>query len=349
MHRICLSLHNIGYEVILVGRLKAGSKNILFFPFEQRRLYCFFENGFMFYAEYHVKLFFFLLFRKLDIIYAVDLDTIAVGGLLKLLRRKKLVYDAHEYFVETPELHQRPIVKGFWNFIGNVFVPKADQFITVNESLAKLLGSLYDRSFTYVYNTPRYSESMNAESFQAVVPYLLYQGVLNKGRGIEEMISAMELIDNVDFYIVGDGDLSSELKILAAQSLARDRIKFLGWLSPDEMKKYTIGAILGINLLDGSCENYFYSLANKFFDYMHMGIPSINMDFPEYRSIIDKYKIGLLIPELSVESISREINNVLSNIDQLIEMQENCVNASRELNWQNEEKKLFQSLGSLYF
>ena len=349
MHRICLSLHKMGYEVILVGRLKVGSKELLKFPFTQKRLKCFFENGFMFYAAYNLRLFLFLLFKKLDIIYAVDLDTIAVGGLIKLVRRKKLVYDAHEYFVETPELFDRPTVKRFWNLIGDTFVPTADQCITVNESLSRMLGSLYNRPFIYVYNTPEYLERINIDSFKGKRPYLLYQGVLNKGRGIAEMIGAMAFVDDVYFYIVGDGDLALDLKKLAAQSIAKERIEFLGWLSPDEMKKYTLGATLGINLLDGSCENYYYSLANKFFDYMHMGIPSVNMDFPEYRNIIEKYDNGILVSDLKVSAIAAEINYVINDRDRINDMHKNCLKASQDLNWQNEEMKLnevFKNLSS---
>ncbi len=347
MHRICLSLHKLGHEVILVGRSKMNSKELLKYPFKQKRLNCFFQRGFTFYAEYNIRLFLFLLFRKLDILYAVDLDTIAVGSLVKLLRTKKLVFDAHEYFEETPEVYKRRFVKSIWSFIGRTFVPLADAYITVNQSLAHILGKLYNRSFTYIYNTPEYTSEIAIEPLEGEKPYLLYQGVLNKGRGIAELIKAMEYVNHLDLYIIGDGDLSSDLKKIAVQSKVSESIKFLGWLSPDEMKKYTLNATLGINLLERSCESYYYSLANKFFDYLHMGIPSVNMDFPEYRNIINKYDNGILVVDLSVSTIANAINKVVNDNGRIELMRKNSLAASKELNWQNEEKKLYELFENL--
>ena len=91
MHRVCLSVRNQGYEVVLIGREKKESKPLLEFPFRQIRLKCFFEKGFLFYVEFNIRLFLFLLFKKIDVLYAVDLDTIAVGGMVKIFRRIKLI------------------------------------------------------------------------------------------------------------------------------------------------------------------------------------------------------------------------------------------------------------------
>ncbi|HMU03546.1 MAG TPA: glycosyltransferase, partial [Saprospiraceae bacterium] len=301
----------------------------------------------LFYAEFNIRLFLFLLFKKIDVLYAVDLDTIAVGGMVKIFRRIALIFDAHEYFEETPEVYNRPFVKFIWSCIGNTFVPRADRYITVNESLALILGRLYNRQFEVIYNAPVYSEIIDNEHTNCKKPYILYQGVLNKGRGISETIDAMEMIKGVDLYLVGEGDLSSELREKASKSKAHNRIVFLGWLSPNDMKNYTLGATLGINLLDGTCKNYYYSLANKFFDYMHQGIPSVNMDFPEYRVIINQYDVGVLVQELTPKAISTGINELLEDQDRLQEMHLNCKKASQKFNWQNEEQKLSNLFKSL--
>ncbi len=347
MHRVCLSIRNQGYEVVLIGREKKESKQILDFPFKQIRLKCFFGKGFLFYAEFNIRLFLFLLFKKIDVLYAVDLDTIAVGGMVKIFRRITLIFDAHEYFEETPEVYKRSFVKFIWSSIGHTFVPLSDRYITVNESLALILGQLYNRHFEVIYNAPIYSEIIENDIFTNEKLYILYQGVLNKGRGISETIDAMEMIKNVDLYLVGEGDLSVELREKASKSKAHNRIVFLGWLSPNDMKNYTLGATLGINLLDGTCKNYYYSLANKFFDYMHQGIPSVNMDFPEYRGIINQYDVGVLVQELTPEAISIVINGLLEDKNRLHEMHVNCQNASQKYNWQNEEQKLVKLFKSL--
>ena len=62
MHRICGTLTANGYGVTLVGRALPYSTPLKDRPFGQKRLHCFFQKGFPFYAEYNLRLFFFLLF-----------------------------------------------------------------------------------------------------------------------------------------------------------------------------------------------------------------------------------------------------------------------------------------------
>src|SRR5688572_4784344 len=76
MIRICTSLLNAGYDVVLVGRKLRGSLPLTNQPFRQVRLKCIAEKGKLFYALYNLQLFFFLFTKKMDCICAIDLDTI---------------------------------------------------------------------------------------------------------------------------------------------------------------------------------------------------------------------------------------------------------------------------------
>ena len=66
MIRICSSLANAGYDVLLVGRRQRKSMPLDVKMFRQKRLACFFEKGKAFYFEYNVRLFVYLLFKKGD-------------------------------------------------------------------------------------------------------------------------------------------------------------------------------------------------------------------------------------------------------------------------------------------
>lgn len=50
----------------------------------------------------------------------------------------------------------------------------------------------------------------------------------------------------------------------------------------------------GINLLTDEGLSYRYSLANKFFDYVHAGIPQICIAFPEYKKLNVEHEVALL-------------------------------------------------------
>ena len=70
MIKICSSLAKAGYEVTLVGRKRRSSIAIVPTTYKQKRLFCFFDKGKLFYAEYNLRLFFYLLFHYLILLQA---------------------------------------------------------------------------------------------------------------------------------------------------------------------------------------------------------------------------------------------------------------------------------------
>lgn len=341
MKRICNTFYSMGFDVMLVGRNKNTSTALAYESFSQVRLNCIFERGFLFYLEYNVRLIFFLLkqVNKSSLIYTVDSDTLLAGGIIKMIKKCKQIFDAHEYFTKVPELSNKPIVRLIWSTIENVFVPKADIHITVGGALAKVLSKRFGVHFSTIYNVPLLKEEdkVHIEKHDNIITYV---GMLNKGRGLEQMIEAMKYIKNAQLWLVGDGDLADELKLLATQSTCSDNIIFMGWKSNDDIQLLLSQATIGINLLDSRSESYYYSLANKFFDYVHAELPSVNMKFPEYQHIIDKFEVGILIDDLSIEKISASINNLLKDKTKLHNMRAQCQIAKHEYHWDREADKI---------
>src|SRR5215475_5165127 len=87
MIRICTSLATSGYDVTLIGTAHRDSPPLTDRPFRQHRLKTWSRRGKRFYAEYNLRLFFYLLFRKWDGCCAIDLDTILPVYLVTALRR----------------------------------------------------------------------------------------------------------------------------------------------------------------------------------------------------------------------------------------------------------------------
>jgi glycosyltransferase involved in cell wall biosynthesis len=348
MIRICTSLSTQGYDVWLVGRQLKKSKPLSpTLPFHQKRLECFFNKGKLFYLEYNIRLFFFLMSSQFDLICSIDLDTILPGFYVSKIRKKICVYDAHEYFTELPEVINRPMVKKSWEWIANRTVPNINYAYTVGNGLAKIFEKKYGVQFEVIRNVPfrnRATKATNSDAqIQADQPILLYQGALNDGRGLEEMIVAMPFIENAELWLVGEGDLSQELREKAKSlNLLGKKVKFLGYKTPNELKEITKKATIGLNLLENKGLNYYYSLANKAFDYIQATIPSINMQFPEYQYINSEIKVFYLIEDLAISTLSEAVNELLSNENLYSEIQKNCLTASKEFIWEKEEKKLIQ-------
>lgn len=336
MQRICRTLADNGYAVTLVGRQLADSRVLAKEPFRQHRIKCWFNKGKQFYIEYNIRLTWYLLWQKTDIVCAVDLDTIMPCFIIGGLKGWSKTYDAHEYFSEVPEVVDRPLVKKVWEWVGQKYIPKADLAYTVGPALAQIFTERYSIAFHSIRNLP-----------DAVAPlpspkkggYLLYQGALNKGRGLEALLEAMQQID-LKLKIAGEGDLSVQLRQLAVDLGVTDKVEFLGFVKPQDLPELTSGAWLGLNLLENMGLSYYYSLANKCFDYIQADVPAIHMDFPEYRALVDKYPVAVLLTELSPKAIVDLVQELQRDSDHYDRLVMACQNAKKHFTWQIEADKL---------
>ncbi len=336
MQRICRSLAKAGFTLELVGRELDFSAPLQRETYRQTRLKCFFNKGKVFYIEYNLRLLFYLAFSDFNAVCAIDLDTIFPAFMIGRLKGAKLVYDAHEYFTEVPEVVRRPKIKKIWEVVAHTFIPKCDLAYTVSPVLAELFSKKYGKKFEIILNAPLHFSSVTGHRSAAI---LLYQGALNEGRGLEYLIEAMKNVD-ARLKLAGEGDLSGKLRALSRSFNVESKVEFLGFVRPDDLKKITSEATIGINLLENIGQSYYYSLSNKFFDYIHAGVPQVCMDFPEYRKINKRFNVALLVKECSVPEIITAIERLLSERDLYSQLRKNCEVCAHALNWQNEEEKL---------
>ena len=151
--KVCATLLEMGFRITLVGRLLPDSKPFER-PYETRRFRLPFHTGALFYTALNVRLFFYLLFKRTDIIVANDLDTLLPAFLIARMKGKELVYDSHEYFTEAEGLTNRPFPKKVWLAVESFIFPKLKHVITVNETIAGIYRALYHVPVHVVRNVP---------------------------------------------------------------------------------------------------------------------------------------------------------------------------------------------------
>ncbi|MFT3747874.1 MAG: glycosyltransferase [Agriterribacter sp.] len=344
MQRICRSLAENGYKVVLIGKSIKRSVPLQPQPYEQHRLYCRFTAGKIYYAEFTIKLFFFLLFKKMDAICAVDLDTIVPCYFISKLKKAKRIYDAHELFTEMKEIVTRPPIQKFWLGIEKKFVPKFPAAYTVSQAIADEFKKRYGTAFEVIRNMPIRRKSILTAV--AVNRDMLYQGAVNEARGFEYLIPAMQLI-NTRIYVYGNGNYMSKLKALITGHGVEQKVILMGMKKPEELSVITAGAYIGINLIENTGLNQYYSLANKFFDYIQAGVPQITMNYPEYKKVNQQFEVAVLIDSLTPGSIA-EAYNRLCDEHFYNRLRQNCFEAGRVYNWENEENKLLNIYNKLW-
>jgi glycosyltransferase involved in cell wall biosynthesis len=344
VHKICTSLSEMGFEVSLVGR---KLKNSL--PLERSyhtfRMKLIFTKGPLFYAEYNIRLFLYLLFQKADILVANDLDTLLANYLASLLRKRKLVYDSHEYFTGVPEIINRPFVKASWESIEKWIFPKLKVIYTVNESIAKLYKDQYGKEIKVIRNVSNKLEQKTKKTREELgLPQdeniIILQGAgINIDRGAEEAVQAMQYVENALFLIIGSGDVIDTLKEMVTKLNLEDKVLILGKLPYNEMIQYTQNADLGLTLDKDTNINYRYSLPNKVFDYIQAGIPVLASNLVEVANVVKSYHVGEIVESHEPLEIAKKITEMLSE-DKKAVWKESLKVAAEELCWENESLKL---------
>lgn len=343
--RTCKAMHEAGYQVLLIGRLRKNSRD-LSRPYPIKRMNLVFERGFAFYAEYNLRLFMLLLTRGKDLLYSNDLDTLLPNFLVSRISGIPLVYDSHEYFTEVPELIERRAVRSVWLRLEKLVFPRLKNVITVNRELAEIYHRRYGVKPTVIRNVPELRQTKPDSLKQGAnsKPMLIYQGSLNPGRGIELMIDSMTFLEDCTLVIAGEGDISHALEKRAEDNKVSERVVFKGRLAPEALRELTTTADLGFSLEEDLGLNYHYALPNKIFDYIHAGIPVVASDLPVMRNLVLEHRVGKILRDRTPGSLAQLVRQVLSKRDSYRPRLEE---AARKFDWNNEKVKLLELLEHL--
>jgi len=315
-------------------------------PYPTRRMKLIFTKGPLFYACFNLRLFFFLLFHKADLLFSNDLDTLLPNYIIAGLKKKPLIYDSHEYFTGVPELINRKGVQKVWKQIEKWIFPRLKDIITVNESIADLYEKEYGKRPVVVRNIPSagfipLEKSRSDLGLPENKKILILQGSgINVQRGSEEMVEAMQMINDAVLLIIGSGDVIPRLKKMIIDLQLADKVIVKPKLPYNELMNFTHLADIGLTLDKDTNLNYRYSLPNKLFDYIRAGIPVIASPLVEIRKIIDKYDIGTFIPGHEPKEIAAKINAVLQDKELIARWKKNITFASSQLAWEKEEQGL---------
>ncbi len=331
MQRIAGTLAKAGFKVTLVGRSLPNSTPLTKQDFQQHRITCHFHKGPLFYLEYTIRLLFWLLGHRHDILGTIDADTAIAGIVASWWQKIPMVYDAHELFPEMPEVVHRPLVRKVWAALEKWAFKRASLRYTVSASLVQYFQETYQVPVHLIRNVPFRQEQIIPTK---PVPYFIYQGALNEGRGLECTLEAMQNIP-ATLVICGEGPLKPKLQELATKLGVGEKVVFKGNVPPPQLAELTKNAWAGIMLLENRGLSYYYSLANKFFDYVQAGIPQVCVPFPEYQLLNTQHEVALLA-STNVMEVRQAMLTLLHDHETYQRLQQNCLLAAQEWNWEQE-------------
>ncbi len=352
VHKVCTTLTQMNFDVLLIGRRFKHSE-LINRNYKTTRMKLVFNSGFLFYAEYNLRLFFKLFFLKKDILLANDLDTILPNYLINKLFNKKLVYDSHELFTEVPELINRPFVQKFWLRIEEFILPKLKNCYTVNNTIAKIYNSKYNIPVQVIRNLAPIHNIGNIDGdFSKIIKgdknMLILQGSgINVDRGAEETVEMMQYLKDTLLYIIGSGDVFETLKTKIKTLKLEKKVIILNKMKYTELMKFTQIADIGISLDKNTNLNYEFSLPNKVFDYIQAGTPLLVSNRKNVAELVSENNIGKVTKTHNPKKLANIVSEMLKNKQEYNIWCENLNKIAAIYNWENESKNLREIFNNL--
>ncbi len=327
-----------GWSLTLIGVRKSDSQP-LNRNYNTLRLSTFFSKGPLFYAVLQCRLFFFLFFRRFDVIWSNDLDTLLPARLVGWMKRTPVIYDSHELFTEAEGLTGRPVVKSIWRWIESQCFPGLQRVMTVNDSIAAIFKARYGNQVQVVRNVPTESKA-SIDGVAVDLPdgdKIILQGAyIDPDRGGEELVEAMAYIPQVHLLVVGSGRAIADMKASAGAN-----VTFLDRVPHEQLKAITRKCLLGLSLDKPTHDNYKFSLPNKLFDYWQSGIPVLASPMVEVEKLVLKYNAGQILRSWSPKEMANQILEMLHS-DDYATWKKNAVQAAQENTWEREVRVIEQ-------
>lgn len=279
-----------------------------------------------------------------DVYHFHDPELIIIGLYLKIIKKKKVIYDVHENVTKQilnkdyiPTLFLRKIISMIFSIIERIAISFFDGVIVAGDDILKS----YDKR-TIINNYPLIETKniMKTDNDNALV----YLGGITKIRGIEEISKAVIIVNkktNRDLKLKLIGEFSDKEFKEHLLDKYSEVIQFLGWKKREEALDETRKSILGM-VLYLPVQNHKFLRSNKIFEYMELGIPILYSNFSDWCNKLDKYNVGLSADPTDPHDIADKICWLLENPSKASLMGKNGKRTIANLfNWYIEEKKLF--------
>ncbi|MBK7103872.1 MAG: glycosyltransferase [Ignavibacteriae bacterium] len=345
------SLTNLNYEVQTISfdwksenfKSQLGKTNI--YKLDKSK------SSLKFYFSFFYLLIKDLLKYKSDIYFAEDVYTLHVTYFFAKFNKAKIFYNSREIYAHLAGLRNKSIVQNIIAKIENKFIRKVDNVFVTGEMDKEFLEEKYElKNILVLRNLPKFKDNFEKVDLRKKLgiglneKIILYQGVILEGRGILKLIQILNKIENAHFVIVGDGEFKTKFENETRKLNLQNRVHFIGSVNHNELLNCTASADLGIALIENISLSYYYALPNKIFEYIMAGVPVLCSNLPQMKKIVDEFNVGKYVNVENDDEIISAINEFLKNENLLFTYKENCVKASKELNWENEFKKVLNQL-----
>ena len=259
--------------------------------------------------------------KNYDIIHAFDLDTGIVAWLSSKLYCKKLVFHVLDSYADT-HFFSDSIIKRIVHKLEMALINSAEATLICTEERKAQIYHSTPKRLEIIHNTPNHSVENETDRFELKASNaevkIAYVGTQCRGRGIEELISAVVQNRRFELHIGGYGPLDDVIRSAAQQC---NRIHFYGKLPYAQTLSLEEQCDLMVALYDPKLPNHRYCAPNKLYEALMLGKPLLMCENTGWDQLFQEEQIGFLIP-YSQEGIAHGLNQLYAIKDQWPTMSE---------------------------
>ena len=227
-------------------------------------------------------------------------------------------------------LHQ-PILYDGINFIKKLLYPfiirklsnQVDEYIAVSEEIKRSLAQYTSVCCTYITNTvPDIMPKKEIEDITkkdkiqvGIIGRLTFQK--NQFCFIDAAKEICKIRTNVEFFIIGDGELKTKLEEYSEKTKMKEKIKFVGAVSnPYEWMRQ-------LDILVFSSD--FEGIPLTMLEAMSIGIPIVSTNVGGISQVITNGYNGILVKPRNPEQISTAVLSLINDKEKYYFLNKNCI------------------------
>jgi glycosyltransferase involved in cell wall biosynthesis len=339
VHQEAMALVSAGYDVTIIcwdRDLKAPAYEMID-GIKVERIYVKSTHGrgtsqLLFLLLFWLRAYVRLIKKQFQIVHCHDFDTLPLGFLISKCKHAKLVYDAHESYVDM--LVNLPgWLKMLIYGAENILLRRTNLLITVGEILRNYLaqrgaprtcvvGNWKDPSkFQFSENLiTSEKERLQISDSQIVISFIAN---LDHERQLPQLIEAIKDTPSLFLLLGGVGPCKG---IVEDAARSYSNVCYLGYVHPSKVPFYTALSDVIFYGFDPNNSNARFSAPNKLFEAIAAGKAVMTGDFGEIGEIVKETECGIIIDNYSIESIKNAISQL--NVDILKKYMDNSHKAT---------------------
>jgi len=289
---------------------------------------------------------------KPHVCYSHDFFVALPGLIWSCLTQSKFIYDAHELII--PEKGKKQEKKEtFFYLLEKISIKFANLIIAANKERSQLMKAHYALKYSplVVRNIPQAPDKNTLENIIHDYPllksknqediWLVYQGDINLERGIKPFIIAIQHTDpRFKLLLIGGGPDLNQIKKNVIEKQLNDKILLLGKIPRDHLHPVLTVCDIGIVTYPFQGLNNIYCASNKIFEYAQAGLTVLATCQPPLRSIIEKYKFGILLGCKKQSILTESIIDALQELSEKECFYKKIQDFINDNQWKNEASKL---------